>query len=113
MLRKEYLYHYNKKWREKNKNYYRPYAREYARRIRKEVIEHYGGKCVCCGESHLEFLCLDHINGNGNKHRKEIGAGANVIFWIRKNNYPIGLFQILCANCNLGKHINGICPHKI
>src|SRR3990170_1408240 len=25
-----------------------------------EVIEHYGGKCSCCGENRIEFLCLDH-----------------------------------------------------
>lgn len=30
-------------------------------------------KCACCGDGHIEFLTIDHINGDGNKHRKEIG----------------------------------------
>jgi hypothetical protein len=31
---------------------------------------------------------------------------------LRKNGFPEG-FQVLCANCNIGRHINGgICPHE-
>jgi len=109
MLRKEYLYQYNKKWREKNKNYYRPYAKEYARRIRREVIEHYGSKCVCCGETTYEFLSFDHINGKGKEHRKI--TGTSLALWLKRNNYPKTI-QILCHNCNQAKGWWGICPHK-
>jgi len=41
--------------------------------IRMTVLKHYGGtppKCACCGESHLEFLAIDHIKGGGIKERK-------------------------------------------
>ncbi len=112
MLRKEYLYQYNKKWAKENPDYYRSYAKEYARKKRREAIDHYGAVCVCCGESHYEFLCIDHINGGGNKHRKEIGEGNNLPRWLIKNKFPSN-FQILCANCNQAKGANGICPHKI
>lgn len=32
--------------------------------------------------------------------------------WLKDNKYPKG-FQVLCTNCNTGRHRNGgICPHK-
>jgi len=74
-----------------------------------EIFSYYGNKCNCCGESRLPFLNIDHINGGGKKHVKEIGG--ELYRWLKKNNFPDG-FQILCANCNLGKYKNGICPHK-
>ncbi len=79
------------------------------RKIRKEVIDHYGGKCACCGEGYLEFLSLDHINRimiPGQKHR----AGIHFYCWLRKNDYPKGV-QVLCFNCNMALGIWGYCPH--
>jgi len=77
------------------------------------VFEHYGNRCSCCGESELCFLAIDHIDGDGNNHRKKIGKwGSGFFKWLIKNGFPEG-FQILCHNCNMGKHLNGgICPHK-
>lgn len=34
-------------------------------KTRKQALDHYGGKCECCGETRYEFLQLDHIDGNG------------------------------------------------
>ena len=69
--------------------------------------------CNCCGEKMFMFLAIDHIENNGSKHRKEIGVGkSRMVDWLIKNDFPTG-FQILCQNCNMGKHFNkGICPHK-
>ena len=39
---------------------------------RLQALAHYGGECACCGEKRTEFLAIDHINGGGIKHRKEI-----------------------------------------
>jgi hypothetical protein len=80
------------------------------------VITHYSKgsmACACCCISIRKFLTLDHIDGNGNKHRKQIGTGSDCIYrWVEKNNYPNG-FQVLCFNCNSGRALNGgICPHK-
>lgn len=79
-----------------------------------EVLTYYSNgtlKCACCGEDIYEFLTIDHINGGGHKHRKQIGMG-NLYRWLRKNNFPKG-YQVLCFNCNCGKIKNGcICPHK-
>ena len=82
---------------------------EKARRLR--CIEHYGGKCACCGESRYEFLAIDHINGDGNEHRKKIGNGSCIVGWLIKNNFPEG-FRILCHNCNASFGLYGYCPHQ-
>lgn len=74
-------------------------------------MDHYGRECACCGESQVLFLCLDHVENDGAAHRKEQGTGSKFMEWVVKNNYPQG-FQVLCWNCNAGKHLNGgICPH--
>jgi hypothetical protein len=82
-------------------------------KLKKEVIDHYGGKCKCtpCSVEELDFLTIDHINNDGAKHRKEIGS--NLYRWLKKNNYPEG-FQVLCCNCNYSKYLNGgACIHVI
>jgi len=71
--------------------------------------------CNCCGEKIIKFLAVDHINNDGYQHRQsELSLkGGNMYRWLVKNNFPKG-FQILCMNCNWGKHVNnGVCPHKI
>ncbi len=88
--------------------------RDWRRDVKTEVMEHYGTICACCGESHLEFLNIDHINGGGNKHRKEIGrkkAGSSFYHWLKQNGYPEG-FRVLCYNCNCSIGHFGYCPHQ-
>ena len=79
-----------------------------------EVLTYYGKQepiCVCCGEKHIEFLCIDHIEGGGSKHRKEVGSGSKFYLWLKKNNFPEG-FRTLCHNCNAARGIFGYCPHE-
>lgn len=72
----------------------------------------YGGPaCKCCGEKRMEFLSIDHINGGGRQHCKEIGT-TSLYHWLSKNGYPPG-FQVLCLNCNFAKGHYGICPHEV
>lgn len=78
-----------------------------ARKIK--VMEAYGGKCACCGETELAFLTIDHVNNDGADHRREIGKGG-LYYWLVREGFPEG-FQVLCANCNLAKEICGACPH--
>lgn len=79
-----------------------------------DVFNHYGGKCVCCGELELMFLTIDHINNNGHSHRFPGGkkiSGVHLYSFIRASKYPAD-YQLLCMNCNFGKGMNGgVCPH--
>lgn len=82
--------------------------------LKEDVISHYGGKCACCGIVYLPALCIDHIEGNGNKHRKQLGGNNsfNIYGWLKKQGHPPG-YQVLCWNCNAVKSFNGTCtiPH--
>jgi len=81
-------------------------------RLRKLVLEHYGGKCACCGETYYEFLAMDHIEGGGSIHHKELRKlGISICNWLKKNNFPEG-FRVLCHNCNSAKGFYGYCPHE-
>ena len=104
----------NEQWKAENRDAYLAQQREAAKTKRegerRTVLMHYGGTCACCGESEPLFLQIDHINGDGGKHRREIGK-TDMIKWLIAKDFPDG-FQLLCANCNTGKHRNGgVCPH--
>ncbi len=81
-------------------------------KLRIRVIQHYGGKCACCGMKPLKFLAIDHINGGGNKHRKKLGGAYNFYLWLVRENFPKG-FQVLCHNCNMATRYGATCPHKL
>jgi hypothetical protein len=105
------------KWREDNPDKWLEMMRESNRRqrerLRKEMIDAYGGKCACCGETEALFLELDHVNNDGAEDRKENGYGVKLMCRLKKKGWPKDRYQILCSNCNQGKNRNGgICPHK-
>ena len=121
----------NKEWYIKNKDRYSEREKEWyiinkdrikkeKEEIRNNVINHYGNKCNCCGETNLLFLTIDHVNNDGNKERQKLfggrlgsgGTAHRMCVYIIKNNFPTD-YQILCYNCNCGKSRNGgVCPHK-
>lgn len=84
---------------------------ESCRKIRLEVLSAYGNKCSCCGDSHVEFLTLDHIYGGGGMHRQRLGA-RGVYYEIKKLGYPKDKYQLLCMNCNFATRWGKTCPHK-
>jgi hypothetical protein len=114
ILRARKSYQSNRAERRKKANAYMTDKRQ---RTKDAVFAAYGGYvCACCGETQKEFLSLDHINNDGNKHRKGITgkrhfAGFHTYSWLAKNGFPSG-YQVLCMNCNWGKRFTGICPHK-
>lgn len=122
-MRKEYYQEHKKEiikrtslYRKSHIEQARESTRKYHLKCKLECLVHYSTnppKCACCGESEIRFLSIDHINGGGTKHRRQIGigGGATMYLWLKKNNYPKG-FQVLCYNCNMAKGFYGICPHK-
>lgn len=85
----------------------------YREKLRAEVFEAYGGTvCACCGDNHPEFMTIDHINGDGAAHRREIGKSTyKLLLWLKKSGFPPG-FRILCMNCNFSYGMKGYCPHQ-
>lgn len=83
-------------------------AKKYNMAIKQEVLTHYGeGRCACvrCGESRLACLSIDHINGNGAKHRREAKLqGIAIYLWLRRESYPDG-YQTLCMNDQFIKRV--------
>lgn len=80
------------------------------------VLTHYSGgslRCACCQETTIEFLAIDHVDGDGNKHRRSIGTASGGMFyrWLVAQKFPRG-FQVLCHNCNIAKGCYGVCPHQ-
>lgn len=107
----------DRKYRETHREQVRQAERKADFRRRLMVLRHYAvnpsvPSCACCGETEIGFLSIDHIKGNGNKHRQSIGGYHSFYSWMVAKHFPEG-FQILCMNCNWGKRImNGVCPHQ-
>ena len=79
---------------------------------KKQVFAAYGGKCVCCSESIIGFLTIDHINRKTFPSVAPRG-GYHLYRWLILNGFPPGV-RIMCFNCNSGRALNnGICPHEL
>lgn len=92
---------------------YKKQQKEWRHALKEEIMEHYGNsKCACCGEDHLEFLAVDHINGDGQKQREQLGMRGGYTFysWLKQNGWPEG-YRVLCHNCNQSLGNLGYCPH--
>lgn len=101
-----------KKYQLLNKEKIKTNSRKVRQAKREAVIIKYGGKCACCGEGNLLFLCIDHIHNNGATERKEIGGSNGVYNKLINEEVLADQYQVLCYNCNSAKEIYGICPHK-
>lgn len=80
--------------------------------IRFAVLSHYSNgepSCECCGERELGFLAIDHINGGGSAHHREVRCPMDV--WLFKNHFPSG-FRVLCHKCNFSTGLYGACGHE-
>jgi hypothetical protein len=84
-------------------------------RRRLELFEAFGYKCQCCGETHPDFLTLEHIDGKhairkgGRNGRKRITEQE--IYHAKKHGFNPEFFSLLCMNCNFAEGHGG-CPHK-
>ena len=82
-------------------------------KLKRTVLRALGGVCACCGEHRLEFLTIDHIDGGGCRHRGEYSRGSGDLYRVvREEGFPKDRYQVLCHNCNWGKHVRGVCPHQ-
>lgn len=103
---------YAMQWQKGNRERAKELLRQASHRLWLNVLHRLGDRCKCCGETLLTMLHVDHIHNDGNRHRKMVGGQRQVYREILQMDDPTGLFQILCANCNMSKARNkGICEH--
>lgn len=104
---------WRKEWNRLNPDKVETIRLNHKNKLKKEVIAAYGGVCACCEEDILNFLTIDHIDGGGNAHRRELknNGGGSFYSYLRKNGWPEG-YQVLCFNCNMSKGFLGTCPHQ-
>lgn len=115
--REAYGREYSRQYRQDHKaeisNYQKQYSKVRSQRhqqIKSEVLTHYSAlgylSCGCCGETDLSKLCIDHIQGGGNEHRRFLfgrdDCSIRFYSWLKRNNYPEG-YQTLCLGCNKKK----------
>ena len=88
---------------------YRAYRRAYARLQKHKTIAFLGGRCECCGETQIEFLEIDHVDGGGSIHRRGVTPYK---YWA---DIRAGLHRcrVLCANCHAAVSNYGHCPHAV
>jgi len=114
---------YMRNWRLKHPDYNRKYMEKYysehpeqckasrrksrekyRKKIRLEILELLGNKCVRCEESDVRCLQVDHINGGGGQERKQFTSTTQMFKRIvEKIKAGSKDYQILCANCNWKK----------
>jgi hypothetical protein len=81
-----------------------------ARQRKTALMEKYGGVCACCGETRIEFLSIDHINGGGKYERESLNPSA---FYRKLRREPKREdLRVLCMNCNHSIGLYGYCPHE-
>jgi len=86
----------------------------YRHRFRKNVLNKYGNKCACCGETESKFMSIDHVYGRKNKKYKKEPKSHNLLYlYLSKKNKRLSEYQLLCYNCNCAKGFYGVCPHKL
>ena len=70
------------------------------KRSREKLFKCLGNKCVVCGENDPIYFHVDHINNDGHTDR------YRSVRYIDYKENP-HRFQLMCANCNWAKHMNG------
>lgn len=91
---------YRREYYQRNKEKIRSREKESRRKLRRQVIEMMGDKCVICGFDDWRGLQIDHINGGGTKEFKKLWADG-IYRKIRDNPHLIGVeYQLLCATHN-------------
>jgi hypothetical protein len=93
---------------EKYKEYDREYKRKNRAILKLEFIKQYGSRCVDCGETEIMFLTLEHVAGDGQLHRKEVGNYThNILCDLKRKGWPQDKYTLLCFNCNRKRFIDG------
>lgn len=58
-----------------------------------------------CHVDDMDMLSLDHVNDDGNIHRRLVGSGAAMYAELRRKGFPTG-YQTLCMNHQWKKRLS-------
>jgi hypothetical protein len=95
----------NKKWRDEHPEYQNNWDKEYIKRVKGELFNLLGNKCVICGYQGIA-LQIDHVNNNGCKERNLRKNGGHYYSRVlKKVKAGSKEYQLLCANCNWEKEM--------
>jgi len=98
-----------RKWARENKGRVNESAKQSRLSCKIKALNAYGGVfCNVCGETNPFKLELDHINGDGTKHRESINrsTGADFYRYLSQNNFPQDPpLQVLCKTCHKFKTV--------
>ena len=88
-------------------------AKKYRSKLKETIFDYYGRECIYFGSN--RDLQIDHVNGDGHKHKKKISehrpnknqassrvSSTEIYYDIIKNNFP-NSFQTVCKICNVMK----------
>lgn len=92
----------------------RQWRRNGINRLREEVLTHYGGKCVYCGNTNLDVLMLAYWpespqDSPTDPHIANSGGSAKRYRMIRQAGFPKG-YEVRCHNCDSTRRRHEIAP---
>jgi hypothetical protein len=70
--------------------------------------------CECCGHKDFDTLTVQHLQHNGEEHRRETGDGKSFYWWVvRQSDADLRAadLAVWCANCQAIDHRLGSCIH--
>ena len=124
---REQIKEYNREWQASNRERIKASRRDYEARNQeritsyqhkrrtddnRELLELLGNECKCCGEAYLPALAVDHVNGDGAEHKKELRYNPSHSYFLKhlKAGTLKRPIQLLCHNCNIAKGTDLTCP---
>jgi len=109
---RERVHEYEQQYYEANRDRKRDAKHLWHEGLQKQVFDHYGWSCACCGST--EQITIDHVEGDGRQHREQLfganynGNAGRMYRWLIDNGFPEG-FQALCRRCNRSKGTSTEC----
>jgi len=97
---------YQKEYRKTHKKELNDYKSNYKRKIRNEILELLGNKCIRCGFSDIRILQIDHVKGCGKKEIQSFKTYTTYLRYVLKKIQSGSKdYQLLCPNHNWLKRI--------
>lgn len=81
---------------------FRQQGLNYRQATRERLLSMYGRSCAICGYSDSRALSLDHIHGDGNEERRQVGEKG--VYRLALLEYNPNRYRILCMNCQFIEH---------